>query len=551
MAAPRALVERCGLAALPRRALRLRPRGAVHVAASPAWLAEAVAASLPDGGAAAQAAAEPAASLPPLEAAAAALTQLDPSPAADAAPAAAAAAAAALALSPAAAGAFVQHAVDQLSSLLPSALAPLVATLGGDVAGLVGLSPTLEGLARLGALYYLVFARPSPLSGLLDFYVLAPLAARLRPEFTEDDFTLRDRLGNGNYGQVYEGLRNRRRGLPDASTRDLDAAAKARRVVLKKSNADPAGVRSNFLRAGTIARGAEETGEVEAYMCARLALHPTVRSRAAEYLGQFVADSRAGGILAGTRWLVWRFESDSTLADACAGALGPFPGGVAPLVLGARRAAALGEADPLKRDALTVQAITGRLLEALERLHSLGIVHRDVKPDNVLLTAGGGVKLIDFGAACDLSTGINFNPLFGMLDPRYGAPEEVVLPKTWPRAPAPALAALLAPLGWAYGRPDLFDSYSVGVTLVQMAVPQLRTGAGQRGFSTDLAAAGYDLAAWRAGSAKARACDFALLDRNGGAGWDLACRLVRERDNLNRGRLGAAEALRHRYFKRE
>ena len=29
------------------------------------------------------------------------------------------------------------------------------------------------------------------------------------------------------------------------------------------------------------------------------------------------------------------------------------------------------------------------------------------------------LKLIDFGAACDLSTGINFNPEYGMLDPRY------------------------------------------------------------------------------------------------------------------------------------
>lgn len=29
------------------------------------------------------------------------------------------------------------------------------------------------------------------------------------------------------------------------------------------------------------------------------------------------------------------------------------------------------------------------------------------------------IKVIDFGAACDLSTGINFNPEYGMLDPRY------------------------------------------------------------------------------------------------------------------------------------
>lgn len=32
-----------------------------------------------------------------------------------------------------------------------------------------------------------------------------------------------------------------------------------------------------------------------------------------------------GGITSGSQWLVWKFESDSTLGDACEGALGPFP----------------------------------------------------------------------------------------------------------------------------------------------------------------------------------------------------------------------------------
>ena len=42
-----------------------------------------------------------------------------------------------------------------------------------------------------------------------------------------------------------------------------------------------------------------------------------------------------------------------------------------------------------------------------------------MKPENILVTSKGDLKIIDFGAAVDLCTGINFNPLYGMLDPRY------------------------------------------------------------------------------------------------------------------------------------
>ena len=48
------------------------------------------------------------------------------------------------------------------------------------------------------------------------------------------------------------------------------------------------------------------------------------------------------------------------------------------------------------------------------------------------------------------------------------APEELVMPKNFPQAPPPLLAALLAPLAWTWGAPDLFDSYSAGVVLMQV-----------------------------------------------------------------------------------
>ena len=67
----------------------------------------------------------------------------------------------------------------------------------------------------------------------------------------------------------------------------------------------------------------------------------------------------------------------------------------------------------------------------LEHAHQAGVVHRDIKPQNLLLPAGGGVKIADFGIARTLDgTAITeIGTLLGTA--AYAAPEQVAgLPVT-------------------------------------------------------------------------------------------------------------------------
>ena len=66
-----------------------------------------------------------------------------------------------------------------------------------------------------------------------------------------------------------------------------------------------------------------------------------------------------------------------------------------------------------------------RISKALHVVHSAGLLHRDLKPPNVMLRADGSVVLIDFGLAKQLDVA-HLNTVVGMLrgSPYYMSPEQ-------------------------------------------------------------------------------------------------------------------------------
>ncbi|RLM60522.1 serine/threonine-protein kinase PEPKR2-like [Panicum miliaceum] len=66
-------------------------------------------------------------------------------------------------------------------------------------------------------------------------------------------------------------------------------------------------------------------------------------------------------------------------------------------------------------------SVIRELMAVLKYCHEMGVVHRDIKPDNVLLTKAGRLKLADFGLAVRVADGQKLTGVAG--SPAYMAPE--------------------------------------------------------------------------------------------------------------------------------
>ncbi len=122
--------------------------------------------------------------------------------------------------------------------------------------------------------------------------------------------------------------------------------------------------------------------------------------------------------------------------------------------------------------------ITARIADALQHAHDHGLVHRDVKPHNVMLAADGTVRLMDFGLAKELGPLSQSATVDFLGTPHYASPEQVT--GIGPVGPTSDVFSLGIVLYELLARRRPFDGDSARVVMRRIEngeFPSLRTAA--------------------------------------------------------------------------
>jgi eukaryotic-like serine/threonine-protein kinase len=129
-------------------------------------------------------------------------------------------------------------------------------------------------------------------------------------------------------------------------------------------------------------------------------------------------------------------------------------------VSGASLAELIGDHGGL--DADRALRIAARVADALSAAHAAGLVHRDVKPANVMLTADGGVKVLDFGIARALDATALTQTASVLGTAAYMSPEQALGDPADARSDIYSLGCLLYAL--LVGRPPFAGEVPLAIT---------------------------------------------------------------------------------------
>jgi serine/threonine-protein kinase len=95
-----------------------------------------------------------------------------------------------------------------------------------------------------------------------------------------------------------------------------------------------------------------------------------------------------------------------------------------------------------EKDALRIASM---VCEAIQHMHERGVIHRDLKPGNIMLCPDKNIRVMDFGLASPIAEAQSFfstlTPVFGT--PQYMAPEQVEARRHDERTDVYSLGALL------------------------------------------------------------------------------------------------------------